>query len=840
MIEKVLDQAVMCPGFIIRKTWETKREAYDRARKAKQLYTAAYGNKDISIPVISAGQNSLWKKMGFASELKNRLPQAELTVEEVIRYLYLGQDNLHPGPLSKDGISLPPKSDGFGIDILLVNREKGSMNFQYTTVDQMPGYVKVGNSGKYELGKVSNVGGILIVPDGWQDDKKIVDHLETQRRFLMRYVQHTKDVNIIPLDSKLFKLWKAAGSSLLEKSDRPVPVKNTGYGSKRIALDEENMDRDGTFLGIMQQGTQIGGVQMAVAQRRQGDTAYHIIDMGGVYAYTPQAYQELTARPTTASGIKLEMELQALPMIPGIFFGEYILQSALGFRGIADPENVSPTASYIRSELAHRFTISELSGVFGQRRAREIVRLGKLDETIWYKKGNHHLSTITSTHAHDDHDRGIFALDDVPIILRRQTLALFKAKTQRAGTWRGQLLSMALIQHDKVRNSFERLDRQLIPVDFNNQKISLGEGLYENLFLVGHSLPGTGAPFISSVDGKTKSVLYTADIRPDDTGSTQKMVEKLSGKVDVIITESTNPQDSNKVSVGATETTVKESFAKLFAANEKRPVIVMTPWHNLERINTIWEVAESMGRKVALGYDHWEAVIQMAAEQKIAPPGAEGFEFEYPEIGEDMALWPRFMTKPFKYQDALYSAAQGGNLGILTTDRLKKEGGDWVIVTSPTRHLIKDFNGDFWPNGVAVAHSAPFPYALPQKWLAAVNKQWTERNARGRFYADFEVYGDGGRATPVVSPFGPLTASGHGTYEQNVQLIADLLGETYKGKEVVVIHGEHSEKYSRMLQNDIAKKLGLNRPEDLKITGKLFTYNPSNPQKYKGHWIKLD
>lgn len=102
-----------------------------------------------------------------------------------------------------------------------------------------------------------------------------------------------------------------------------------------------------------------------------------------------------------------------------------------------------------------------------------------------------------------------------------------------------------------------------------------------------------------------------------------------------------------------------------------------------------------------------------------------------------------------------------------------------------------------------------------------------------------KFFGNGGRVKPQVSKYGSLAASGHGTYQQNMELIANLLDGKYKGKEIVVIHGEHSESYARKLQNDIAKYLGLKNPGELKITGKLNTYNPRSPQKNKGHWIRL-
>ena len=845
LLEEVSKKKILCPGFVIRKPWETKREAYSRAERAKVKFVEKYNDKNIAIPVVSAGQNSLWKKLGFFSERKNQISQAKISAEEIVKFLYLGKDNLHPGPFSRSGLSLPPDSSSLGIDILLVSRNKWDMNFVYSALDGIYGYTfkrSFGGGGRWELGKVDNVGGLLMVPDNWQTDTKINERIDVAKQVLMRYIQHRKDVNIVPVDSVLFDIWRENGKPFIKSGEIHSGKIENSFGTKRItSVISEKQKEDGNFLGIFQQSPQIGGVQMVVATRRQGDTAYHIMDMGGVWSNTPPAYQEITARPTTASGVKLELELQGLPMVPGILYPEYILQTAVGMSSnLANAENLSSVASYIRSELAHRFTLSELKDVFGTKKALDILSLGKLDEQIWYEKGNQHLSSVTVTHAHDDHDRGLFALDDATFIMRRQTLALLKAKTERAGTWRQRLLELSLIQHPKVKNAFKKDPREVLPIDYNSQQIELEGGILERLLLVDHSIPGTGAPFFSSKDNLFKSVLYTADIRKERDGNTQKMIDSVSGKPQIIIAESTNPIDTNKASVGVSEDDVKSSLSKVLYTYDKRPVIILTPWHGLERMNTILEVASERGRKVAFGYDHWEAIIQMEAEFRNSPDRAEGFGYHYPKIGESAALWARFATRPQKYQETLQGLADGGKLGILSDKQLLAEAGDWVVVTSPTRLLMKDFNGGFWPRKAAVVYSSPFPYAINQKYQAAANKEWVEKTTGGNFIADFEVYGRGGRVSPGMSRFGPLTSSGHGTYQQNLQLLIDLLGGQYKDKEIVVIHGEHTLSYAQMLERDIKKRLGLKNPNDLKITGRLNVYNPSNPRKQKGHWIRLD
>jgi hypothetical protein len=849
LVEKVINKRVLCPGIIIRQVWESKREAYERANKARQRFVEKYHDNSVVIAIDSAGQNSLWKKMGFAGEVCNTFQDAKISIENALRFLYLGSDNLNPGPLSRRGLSLPPAND-FGVDILLANRAPGDMNFRYTQTDGVLGYFKKRFSSEFVIGKVDNVGGFVLVPDDWKDNPRIIEKIETSRRLLMRYAHHAKDINLVPVDRKLFKLWKQMGHPFVLTSepgedglDEVEVVEKkalTKFGVKRINKNSKHTENAGTFLGILQQGPQIGGIQMMIAQRKNGDTAYNLIDMGGIYSYTPQAYQDLTAGPTTASGIKLELELQGLPMIPGIIYPEYILKTATGLDDLDHPGNAGPVASYIRSELTHRFTVAELNDVFGEKKAKGILKLGRIDESLWYKKSNHHLNSVTITHAHDDHDRGLFALDEARFIMRRQTLALLRAKTERAMTWRQQLLNLTLVQHKEGPRGFHRIPREVVPIDWNRQVVEISPDMLAQQFLVGHSLEGTGAPFFYSRNGSFKSVLYTADIRTDSTGRTQRMLNQVAGKPDVIVVDSTNEATSNKISAGITEEQAEMSLTRAVKANVKKPIVVLTPWHNLERMNTILRVAERTGRKVAFGYDHWEAVIQMAAEERISPETAEGFGLEYPRIGEDAALWARFATKPMGYQLTLQNSARIGRLGVLDNVQFREEANEWILVTAPSRLLMKDFNGGFWPNGVVVLHSAPFPYAWRQKWQAAANKKWAEEYAKGLYVSDFEVYGGGGRASPRVSRYGPLSPSGHGSYDENMNLIFNLLDGKYKGKQIVVVHGEKTDKYAKVLQRDIAKKLRLAKPDDLKVTGTLNTYNPKKPLQNKGHWIRLD
>lgn len=840
LVEKVLGHPVEVPGFVIRKPWETKREAYERARNAKIKFSKRTGKKNVEIPVVSAGQNSLWRKMGFSVEMQNQVANASVQAKDLLKFLYLGTDNLHPGPLSKKGLSLPFSWADLGVDVLLVKRNPEDMKFKYTHIDSIYGYSKKRGFGsqEYELGRVDNVGGFIVVPDGWRSDTKILERIETTQKLLARYVQHNKEIRVVPVDSRLFREWIKNGSPFGANYKEVVSPKIESFGSKKIQGDSNNTTKDGTYLGILQQGTQIGGVQMMIAQRKSGETAYHVMDMGGVYAYTLQAYQDLLAKPTTASGLRQELEHQGVPMVPGIFHPEYILKTAIGLPGIDNPGNTSPVATYIRSELAHRFTQAELNDVFGQTKAFNILKLGRLDEEKYYAKGDHKLAKVTITHAHDDHDRNTFALDDVEFIMRRQTLALLKAKTERATTWRGQTLKISLISHPKDGASYIKRDRAVRVIDHNNQQIEVSPNMKESLILVGHSIMGTGAPFFTSKDGSFKSVLYTADIRNDAHGHTKEMVNQLAGKADIIIAESTNPPMTNKASVGVTEKDVKNSLSKIFKSDTKSPIIVLTPWHNIERVNSIIEVANTNKRRVALGYDHWEAIIQMAAEQSLAPE-AQGFDFPYPAIGTDAALWARFATQPVSYQKTLLSLATQGRLGILGNKELISQPGEWVVVTSPSRLLKNDFNGGFWPNGTTVIYSAPFPYAINQKQQVVANRQWAEVDTGGKFIADFEKQ-KGSPVSPKMSRFGSLAASGHGTFEENAQLITDLLGGTYRGKEVVVIHGEHSAKYAYQLQEYIRKRIRPKNLTDLKITGVLKTYQPRSPLQYKGHWIKLD
>ena len=123
-----------------------------------------------------------------------------------------------------------------------------------------------------------------------------------------------------------------------------------------------------------------------------------------------------------------------------------------------------------------------------------------------------------------------------------------------------------------------------------------------------------------------------------------------------------------------------------------------------------------------------------------------------------------------------------------------------------------------------VIYSAPFPYQSAAKYRIGANLVWIKQQ-NGHFFADFEVLGTGGRVVP--KPSGRLHASGHATFPQMIdEILIPLLGNTFSGKTVILIHGEHPVSYATQLK----QRLRLNNPSSLRVISRLPNYDPANPE----------
>jgi hypothetical protein len=132
-----------------------------------------------------------------------------------------------------------------------------------------------------------------------------------------------------------------------------------------------------------------------------------------------------------------------------------------------------------------------------------------------------------------------------------------------------------------------------------------------------------------------------------------------------------------------------------------------------------------------------------------------------------------------------------------------------------------------------VIHSAPFPYARHAKSKMGDNQKWI-RSQGGRYYKDFEIYGAGGRVQPSRNPL-KLHVSGHATFEQMADdVIGPLLNGVYKGKQLILVHGENPVGYAQALK----KRFG--NPSGLEVVASLDRYKPTDPFTHSGFRLNLD
>lgn len=201
---------------------------------------------------------------------------------------------------------------------------------------------------------------------------------------------------------------------------------------------------------------------------------------------------------------------------------------------------------------------------------------------------------IVITHGHEDHIGALAYLlktVNIPVYSTRLTIGLIKGK---------------LTEHSILNKCTLN---EVKPGD----EISLGKFKIEFIH-VNHSIPDAVALAIKSPAG---TIVQTGDFKIDCTPIDGGMIDLARfaelGKKGVLayLADSTNAERS-----GFTESEKKvgESFELLFRKAGKKRIIVATFASNIHRVQQIIDVAESLGRKVALSGRSLENVVAIGAE----------------------------------------------------------------------------------------------------------------------------------------------------------------------------------------------------------------------------------
>ncbi|MCQ2487159.1 MAG: ribonuclease J [Clostridia bacterium] len=201
---------------------------------------------------------------------------------------------------------------------------------------------------------------------------------------------------------------------------------------------------------------------------------------------------------------------------------------------------------------------------------------------------------VVITHGHEDHIGGLaYLLKElkVPVYGTRLTIGLIKGKLEEHG-----------ILRECELNEIEPGDH-----------IKLGQFDVEAIH-VNHSIPDALAYAISCEAG---TIIHSGDLKIDTTPIDGQMIDlprfaELGAKgVLCYLADSTN---AVKPGYSASESTVGDSFEKLFTKAGKRRIIVATFASNIHRVQQIINNAVLQGRKVALSGRSLENVVSIGAE----------------------------------------------------------------------------------------------------------------------------------------------------------------------------------------------------------------------------------
>lgn len=217
-----------------------------------------------------------------------------------------------------------------------------------------------------------------------------------------------------------------------------------------------------------------------------------------------------------------------------------------------------------------------------------------IPDFTYVEKNKDKIKGIFITHGHEDHIGGLPYLlmkYNIPVYGTKLTIGLIKSKLEEH-----KILDKVQLNEIKPKG-----------------KVNLGVFEVEAIH-VNHSIPDALALAITTPAGL---ILQTGDFKIDTTPIDGEVIDlsriaRLGEKgVLCLLSDSTNAQ---RPGFTPSERTVGESFERLFPKADGKRLIVATFASNIHRVQQIIDVAESLGRKVALSGRSLENVVATAAE----------------------------------------------------------------------------------------------------------------------------------------------------------------------------------------------------------------------------------
>lgn len=217
-----------------------------------------------------------------------------------------------------------------------------------------------------------------------------------------------------------------------------------------------------------------------------------------------------------------------------------------------------------------------------------------IPDFTYVEKNADKIRGIVITHGHEDHIGGLAYLlkkVNIPVYATRLTIGLIEGKLREHGI----------------------LNKCQLHTVSPGDTIQLS-GFRVELIHVNHSIPDAVSLAITSAAG---TVIQTGDFKIDTTPIDGDMIDlgrfAEIGKQGVLalLSDSTNAE---KPGYTPTESTVGESFERLFRKAKDKRIIVATFASNVHRVQQIIDIAESLDRKVAVIGRSLENLVSIGQE----------------------------------------------------------------------------------------------------------------------------------------------------------------------------------------------------------------------------------